>query len=280
MATETAMHRVAEHVSQTSVEEYAARATEALLQDGVAALKNEDYEKALRIFSRLSEGRERSFLIELGKALAFNGLGQWEEAIGTFRGMLGLGDDKEVLLQIGMAQQRLGQYDDALDTFDQVMERWPDDADVWVFRSAPLVSLGRVQEARESLEEAYLRRHTYSPSVIWSLYFYGAMLSLRLGVSSVEARSLPDLETATKAFIMWRERARLDNQVAAFEEAEAAAKEKLATEQSEAYEEFMLSVRLGSIEDPFDRWKELGKEISKVWPKGVSAVEAIREQRD
>jgi len=39
-------------------------------------------------------------------------------------------------------------------------------------------------------------------------------------------------------------------------------------------------VRLLSIKDPFDRWRELTKEISKVWPEGVSALDAIREQRE
>ena len=91
---------------------------------------------------------------------------------------------------------------------------------------------------------------------------------------------MPDLENLTKAFIWWREQARHDNQLAAFEEGQRETKAILPGEQSEAYEEFMLSIRLGSIEDPFDRWKALGEEISKVWPKGVSAVDAIREQRD
>jgi prevent-host-death family protein len=29
----------------------------------------------------------------------------------------------------------------------------------------------------------------------------------------------------------------------------------------------------------WERWKALGAEISKYWPEGVSAVDAIREQR-
>ena len=48
----------------------------------------------------------------------------------------------------------------------------------------------------------------------------------------------------------------------------------------EALEELDLMVRLLSIKDPFDGWRALTKEISKVWPEDVSAVDAIREQRD
>ena len=44
-------------------------------------------------------------------------------------------------------------------------------------------------------------------------------------------------------------------------------------------DELELMVRLLSIEDPFDRWREFSKEISSVWPENVSAVDAIREQR-
>ena len=45
-------------------------------------------------------------------------------------------------------------------------------------------------------------------------------------------------------------------------------------------EELELMVRLLSIKDPFEGWRELAKEITKVWPEGVSAVDAIREQRE
>ena len=48
----------------------------------------------------------------------------------------------------------------------------------------------------------------------------------------------------------------------------------------DAMDELKLMVRLLSIEDPFDRWREFLKEISDVWPKDVSAVDAIREQRE
>jgi tetratricopeptide (TPR) repeat protein len=47
-----------------------------------------------------------------------------------------------------------------------------------------------------------------------------------------------------------------------------------------AHEEVGLAIRLLSIKDPFERVRELTKEVTKVWPEGVSAVEAFREQRD
>ena len=280
MAT-TTLDKFEERYSREHLEEYVKRTKETSLEEGAAALKRKDYEKALHIFERLSQEKGRSFQIELGKVLAFNELGRWEQSIKTLTGMLGMGDDKKVLVGIGWAKAQLEQHDEALDTFNQLIASWPDVAEVWVFRYPSLVSLDRMQEARESLEGAYLHRHKYSPSVIWSLYYAGAVVLLLLGVTSIEKRSLRNLEAITKGFIMWREQARLDNQAAAFRDgAAAAAKEMLTNEKTEVYEEFILSVRLGSIEDPFEGWKALGEEISKVWPKGVSAVDAIREQRE
>ena len=44
-------------------------------------------------------------------------------------------------------------------------------------------------------------------------------------------------------------------------------------------DELELMVRLLSIDDPFEGWRELSKEISKVWPHDISVVDEIREQR-
>ena len=46
-----------------------------------------------------------------------------------------------------------------------------------------------------------------------------------------------------------------------------------------AFQELALFVNLMKIKDPFEGWRALGQEISKVWPEGHSAVKAIREMR-
>ena len=56
--------------------------------------------------------------------------------------------------------------------------------------------------------------------------------------------------------------------------------ETVSKDLKDAMEELKLMVRLLSIKDPFERWREFSKEISTVWPKDVSAVDAIREQRE
>ena len=48
----------------------------------------------------------------------------------------------------------------------------------------------------------------------------------------------------------------------------------------EALEELEVMVRLLSVKDPFEGWRALTKELTKVWPAGVSAVDAVREKRE
>jgi hypothetical protein len=45
------------------------------------------------------------------------------------------------------------------------------------------------------------------------------------------------------------------------------------------FDEFEVMFTVLSIEDPFERWKVLARKIGERWPKEVSAVEAIREER-
>ncbi|MBI4339916.1 MAG: hypothetical protein HY680_08190 [Chloroflexi bacterium] len=183
-----------------------------------------------------------------------------------------------MLLCIGVTLHQLERFEEALDVFDEVKEKWPDDPDVWVYRMAPLISLKRGQAALESAERAFPLRHKSSDRGSL-LYQAAAGASIAMGLDSLKRRWLPDLDTATKAFIKWRDRARRDKQLAAFKQAVEVFKQSLAREDMPVFEEFMLGVRLASIRNPFRRWEALGKEISKDWPKDVSAVQAIREQR-
>lgn len=129
------------------------------------------------------------------------------------------------------------------------------------------------------LEAAFKRRRSASLEEVRHTYASAAELCLRFGISALKRRWLPDLESATKAFIKWRDRTRRDKHLAAFKQAVEEVKNGLPKEDMETFEDFMVGVRLMSIRDPFKAWKAVGKEISKHWPEGVSAVDAVREQR-
>lgn len=257
-----------------------ARAKE-LRAKGVAALEERRYEAAQACFftlGKLKEVEGALYLSKLGIALTWRKQREFSKALGVLQEALGLGDDRFVLLDIGVILHQMERFAKALDVLDKVKERWPDDPDVWVYRMAPLTSMEKGQSALESAEQAFSLRHKSSDRGRL-LYESAAGLSIAMGLDSLERRWLPDLETATKAFIKWRDRARRDKQAAAFNQAVREFKKEL-SEYNDTFEEFMLGVRLASIRNPFRRWEAIAREISKVWPEGVSAVDAIREQRE
>ena len=205
--------------------------------------------------------------------------GQHEEALDALERAIQLRPDfPEAHYNRGMALKQLGRYQEALEALERAIQLRPDFSEAHYYRGAALGRLGRHQEALEAFEHVYPLRRELS-DLGSNLYLGAAFVSLLFGLSALERRWLPDLEAATKAFIKWRARARRDKQTAAFNQAVKQFKEALPEEDKDTFEEFMLGVRLASIRDPFRRWEALGKEISKDWPKDVSAVQAIREQR-
>lgn len=253
-----------------------------LREKGIAALQEGRYDEALQAFATLDTLKNfevASYLSKLGTALTLGRQRKFSEALEVLEEALGLGDDRLVLLGIGMTLLQMERFADALDVLDKVKGKWPDDPAVWAYRMVPLLSLGKAQAALESAEQAFLLRPK-SPGRGRLLYQGAACVPIAMGLSALKRRWLPDLEAATKAFIKWRDRARRDKQLPAFKQAVEEARRGLTEEEDmTAFEEFMLGVRLMSIRDPFKAWDALAKEISKDWPKGVSAVQAIREQR-
>ncbi len=178
----------------------------------------------------------------------------------------------------GVVSERMGRHQEALEAFDRAIQLRPYDPWAYFYRGMALGQLGHFAKALEALESVYLSRRT-SYGVGQAIYLASSHISLLFGLSALKRRWLPDYEKATDAFIKWRARARRDKQIAAFNQAVKEFKEALPAEEKDTFEDFMLGVRLMSIRDPFKGWKALGKEISKDWPKDVSAVEAVREQR-
>ncbi|MBI2172185.1 MAG: tetratricopeptide repeat protein [Chloroflexi bacterium] len=211
-------------------------------------------------------------------------LGRHQEALETFQRAIQLrphfpeahNNQGVILVQLGHNQEALKAFEKAIKF--KAIQLGPDDPAAHNNRSVVLGLLGRYSEALEALENAYPLRRT-SSDVGQRIYRASSHMSLLFGLSALKRRWLPDLEAATKAFIKWRARARRDKQLAAFKQAMEEFKEGLSEEEAESFEEFMLGVRLASIRNPFRRWEALGKEISRDWPKDVSAVEAVHEQR-
>ncbi len=142
------------------------------------------------------------------------------------------------------------------------------------------------QEGRRDLLGPYLAALSSQPSLAaWAqeeernFYGYWAQVGIAEGLEGLQKSDLHDFDAGGEKVIAVLRAAREAGQEKAVWEAMDKVEAGLSPEQRPLMEELRLYVRLMSIEDPFEGWRALGEEISKVWPKGVSAVDAIREQR-
>jgi tetratricopeptide (TPR) repeat protein len=180
-----------------------------------------------------------------------------------------------LLLRRGDGAAALLQYEEAL-TFN------PQSAKTWTSKGAALLELDRPDEAFQAFQQAYLLREKIGPQkqgyLKDLLQGWSTAASLR-GVFGILQQDARELQKGVEEYLGVLDKARAEN----LRDAATVylkAKEPASDELHEVIEEWELAVRLLSIKDPFDRMRALVKEVSKVWPKGVSAVDAVREQHD
>ena len=102
------------------------------------------------------------------------------------------------------------------------------------------------------------------------------------GFMAVQEIDTSQMESLARTLILVREQAQkkqLEKQVDnALEMLKSGAMQDQAAK--DAIEEFLELVHLLAIKDPFERWEAIGVGVRERWPKGLSAVDAIREMRD
>ena len=198
-------------------------------------------------------------------------------------------DLKSALLELLLVKQgwllvRANRLTEALQTSNKALKNKAQSTTGWTLKSAALVGLERFEEACQAFNQAYLLKSnlgthqvTYPQAIIkgWS----GCALLWGLqGIIQLESKTA---QAGVEEYLRVLDHAKaehLENSVMA--PSSQVTPEFVPEELQDALEELDVMVRLLSIKDPFDGWRALTKEISKDWPKDVSAVDAIREQRD
>ena len=172
---------------------------------------------------------------------------------------------------------------EALKHFDLALDIKPESPSTWARKGAALLELARPDEAFQCFEKAYSYRDNFGEDKPWwmkLLFTSWGQVALLRGLSGVYNQQVQEAENGVLEYISIVDKARAEKLervvVTQFQESPA---EPWSHELREAFAELELMVRLLSIKDPFEGWRALGKELSKVWPKGISAVDAIREQR-
>ena len=108
-------------------------------------------------------------------------------------------------------------------------------------------------------------------------------MSLGLGVDALVNRDVGTFGEKGLEYIEIMEKAQQDNAgpivedvLVRFKDAVHKTKKR---KMPEAFEELELFIYLMKIKDPFEGRRALGVTMSQRWPKGLSAVQAIREMR-
>ena len=153
-------------------------------------------------------------------------------------------------------------------------------ASTWALKGNTLLQMERLDEAFEAFGKAHSLKENFGPQKrdhLVNLFGSWSIAALLRGLSGILEEDLTEAQKGVNEYLSVRGKATSEGLEGAL--GELAAHESSSPQLQSAIEELNLMVRLLTIKNPFDRWRELTKEISKVWPEGVSAVDSIREHR-
>lgn len=192
-------------------------------------------------------------------------------------------DQKEYLLRkkawLLVCQDR---SEEALQSCEEALKVNEESPLIWIAKGTALFALDRPGEAFQAFQQAYLLREHFGPqkqeNLKMLLQRWSTAASL-WGVLAILQQDSRELQKGVEEYLGVLDKGRAEN-LGDAATVYLKAEEPVSDELQEVIEEWELAVRLLSIKDPFDGFRALAKEVSKVWPKDVSAVDAIREQRD
>lgn len=205
-----------------------------------------------------------------------------------------LGKKAWLLLRQGRGEAGLQYYDRALAIENE-------SPSTWASKGMALLELERVDEAFRAFGNAYALRAYFGPQkagYLQDLFWPWAATAFLRGLNGSLVQDASEFQKGVEEFLLVVDKAMeegLEESLGKIVFREPSAEQPQGTsmvvhgelilfepatpELRAALEETQLAIRLMSIKDPFEGWRELGKELSKVWPKGLSAVKAVREIR-
>jgi tetratricopeptide (TPR) repeat protein len=209
------------------------------------------------------------------KGVTLGQLGRDEEAVSCYDEAIRLNRDyAQAWNNKGTMLGKLGRYKEALSCFDDAAKLKPDHTEAWYNKGLTLSSLGRYEEALSCFDEAI--RLGLDLAEPW---YEKVILTLEQGLESVASRNMKQAEEGALELVELRKEADKDGMAQVVDEAVLEFKGGLSRRELKLFDEFELMLTVLSIEDPLERWKTLAEKIGEKWPKGVSAVEAIRKER-
>ena len=178
-----------------------------------------------------------------------------------------------LLCQVGDIENGLNLYDEALEVRET--------PSTWALKGTGLLQVDRIDEAFEAFQKAFELREEFGPQeqeYLNDLIFTWSASALLRGLYGILEQDVSEAQKGVEEYLIVSSKAKDEGFGASV--MPPAVKESVPIDLKDAVDELELMVRLLSIKDPFEGWREFSKEISKAWPKDISAVDAIREQRE
>ena len=151
----------------------------------------------------------------------------------------------------------------------------------WALKGAAFLQVNLLDEAFHAFEKAFDLRQEFGvqkQEYLNDLIIAWSTSALLRGLGGILDDTLSEAQNGVEEFLGVSSKANAEGLGTSL--AHLGVDESASANLKSALDELDLMVRLLSIEDPFEGWRELSKEISKVWPHDVSAVDEIREQRE
>ena len=173
-----------------------------------------------------------------------------------------------------------GREEEVLKYYDEAL-RIKETPSTWGLKGTVMLQLERLDEAFDAFRKAYALREEFGhqkEAYLEALVGVWSIAALLRGLSGIIEQDVREAGRGVSEYISLQNLVQADD--LAHLVLNLAVEQPVPDELREALDELDLMVRLLSIKDPFDRWREFTLEISKVWPKDVFAADAIREQRE
>ena len=169
--------------------------------------------------------------------------------------------------------------EDGLKLYDEALEV-KETPSTWALKGTGLLQVERIDEALAAFQKAFELREEFGPqkqAYLNDLIFTWSASALLRGLYGILEQDVSEAQKGVEEYINVSSKAHAVDLEASLLPLEV--NKTVSRDLKDGMEELKLMVKLQSIKNPFDRWREFSKEISAVWPEDVSAVDAIREQR-
>ena len=129
-------------------------------EQGVQALEQQQYSKALSCFKSYEETEDNLQLTYRGEGMAYLGLGQYDDALTAFKSALEQSNglikrvDYDINFYMAVAEYKSGRLEDALSTYSSIIKVDSKNSDAYYLRGKVNLDLSKVNEAKEDYDKA------------------------------------------------------------------------------------------------------------------------------